>query len=160
MCVFPRKIYVLKNHLKNFSYLFVTCYNIDGNNRKIIIKQNNNVQRDISLKIKNYIQLVSQYAFIKLKLIGVGYKIFLKEYKNIKILHLKVGYSHDIYFRIPPEFKIKLSNNNTLFIAGFSKNKVSEFATYIRSFKVPEPYKGKGIRYENEKVTLKVGKKV
>ena len=47
-----------------------------------------------------------------------------------------------------------------LFIAGFSKNKIFEFATYIRSFKAPEPYKGKGIRYEKEKVTLKVGKKV
>ena len=160
MYTFPVKIYVLKNQLKNFSYLFITRHNINNNNYRIMIKKNNIVQSDISSKIKNSIQLVSRYAFIKLKLIGIGYKIFLKEYKNIKILHLKAGYSHDIYFKIPLEFDIKLSNNNMLFIAGFSKNKVSEFATYIRSFKVPEPYKGKGIRYEDEKVILKVGKKV
>lgn len=154
----PVKIYVLKNNLRDLFYLFITRYEI-ANNNKIISKQNTNVRDSIS-KIKNSIQLVSQYAFIKLKLIGIGYKIFLKDYKNIKILHLKVGYSHNIYVRVPSDLNIKLSNNNMLFISGFSTNKVSEFATYIRSFKIPEPYKGKGIRYEDEKVTLKVGKKV
>ena len=78
-CAFPVKIYVLKNRLKNFSYLFITRHNINTNNYPTMIKKNNIVQPDINSKIKNSIQLVSQYAFIKLKLIGIGYKIFLKE---------------------------------------------------------------------------------
>ena len=148
---FNVEIYVLKDNVKNLFYLFIAPCNI---NDKII-----NKQKYIS-KIRSSIQLVSQYAFVKLKLIGIGYKIFLKDYKDTKILHLKVRYSHNIYFPVPLDFNIKLSNDNMLFIAGFSKNKIFEFATYIRSFKAPEPYKGKGIRYEKEKVTLKVGKKV
>lgn len=76
------------------------------------------------------------------------------------LLHFKLGYSHHIYFRIPANLKICCLKANKLFVLGYSYLFVTQIASLIRSYKVPEPYKGKGIVYTTEKIILKEGKKV
>lgn len=79
---------------------------------------------------------------------------------NIDLLHFKLGYSHMIYFKIPINLKIYCLKANKLFILGDSYLFVTQIASLIRSYKVPEPYKGKGIVYTTEKIILKEGKKL
>jgi large subunit ribosomal protein L6 len=96
----------------------------------------------------------------KLNLIGVGFRVSTLKILGMDLLHFKLGYSHFIYFKIPKNLKIFCLKANKLFILGYSYLFVTQIAALIRSYKVPEPYKGKGILYTTETITLKEGKKV
>jgi len=96
----------------------------------------------------------------KLNLIGVGFRVSTLKILEINLLHFKLGYSHHIYFKIPTNLKICCLKTNRIFIIGYSYLFVTQIASLIRSYKIPEPYKGKGILYSTEKMTLKEGKKV
>ena len=76
------------------------------------------------------------------------------------LLHFKLGYSHQIYFKIPTKLKISCLKTTQIFIFGYSYLFVTQIASLLRSYKAPEPYKGKGIIYTTEKMILKEGKKV
>ena len=96
----------------------------------------------------------------KLKLVGVGYRAFpVKNFEN-HLLLLKLGYSHPIYYRIPPKIKIFTLKLTKLFLYGYSYQQLTFTASKLRLNKVPEPYKGKGVLYENENIILKEGKKI
>lgn len=110
--------------------------------------------------IKQIVIEVSSTLYQKLKFVGVGYRAFNVENFENKLLLLRLGYSHPIYFKIPPKLQIFCLKLTKLFIFGNSYQNVTQIAAHIRSNKIPEPYKGKGILYENEKVTLKEGKKI
>ena len=71
---------------------------------------------------------------------------------------LSVGYSNPVEIEVPSTLKVEVPDNNTINISGISKQEVGDFAAEIRAVRSPEPYKGKGIRYENEHITLKEGK--
>ncbi len=104
--------------------------------------------------INNMVVGVSQ-GFKKTLLIeGVGYRV---EKKNKGIL-LHLGYSHPIYFIPPQEIQIDVPNQTTIVVSGIDKVLVGQIAAKIRSFRKPEPYKGKGIRYEGEVIRRKAGK--
>ena len=90
----------------------------------------------------------------KLELVGTGYKANVSG----KTLVLALGYSHDINFQIPDGISIKVEKN-LVTITGTSKQLVGQVAAEIKSFRKPEPYKGKGVRYEGEKIYRKEGKK-
>lgn len=92
----------------------------------------------------------------KLEIHGVGYRAEVKGNKLI----LLVGFSHPIEYTAPPgiTFSLDPEKKNILAISGFDKQLVGEAAAKIRSFRKPEPYKGKGIRYLGEKIRLKAGK--
>jgi len=97
----------------------------------------------------------------KLKLVGVGYKSFLINISNHYLLKLKLGYSHSIFFQIPKDTKIFcLKMNSKIYIAGTLYSYVSQLASLFRSYRIPEPYKGKGVLYSNEHIVLKEGKKL
>jgi len=96
----------------------------------------------------------------KLNLIGVGFRVSTLKILEMNLLHFKLGYSHQIYFKIPTNLKICCLKANKIFIIGYSYLFVTQIASLIRSYKIPEPYKGKGIVYTTEKITLKEGKKV
>ena len=96
----------------------------------------------------------------KLELIGVGYKVFPVENNLNSILHFKLGFSHSIFFKLTSETKALCFKATNLYLFGNSFNHVNQLASIIRSYKIPEPYKGKGILYKNEKIKLKEGKKV
>lgn len=110
--------------------------------------------------IKQIIIEVSTTLHQKLKLIGIGYKAFFTETFNNKLITFKIGYSHLIYIQIPKNINFFCKKQTQLFILGNSYISIKQLAATIRSIKNPEPYKGKGILYANEKIILKKGKKV
>ena len=85
---------------------------------------------------------------------GVGYRGEVKG----NILTLNLGYSNQIEYMIPQGVQIAVENNTKISVAGISKEQVGQVASEIRSLRAPEPYKGKGIRYEDETIRRKVGK--
>ena len=90
-----------------------------------------------------------------LELVGVGYRAALKG----KQLNLQLGFSHDINFNIPESVKITVEKQTTLKILGFDKQEVGMIASKIKSFRPPEPYKGKGIKEKGQYILRKEGKK-
>jgi large subunit ribosomal protein L6 len=90
----------------------------------------------------------------KLELVGVGYRAELKG----KVLQLALGYSHPIVFRAPDSIKIEAPTQTNITISGIDKQLVGLVAAKIRSLRPPEPYKGKGIKYEGEYIRRKAGK--
>lgn len=109
--------------------------------------------------IKQVLLETSSILYKKLKFVGVGYRAFeVENFKN-QIFMFKLGYSHSIFFKKPLNTNIFCLKLTKLFIFGNSYQEISRTASVIRSFKSPEPYKGKGILYDNEKISLKEGKK-
>ena len=90
-----------------------------------------------------------------LELVGVGYRAALKE----KLLNLQLGYSHDINFNIPEGIKIIVEKQTTVKVSGSDKQQVGMVCSKIKSFRKPEPYKGKGIREKGQYILRKEGKK-
>jgi len=107
-----------------------------------------------SILLKNMISGVSEGFAKKLELVGIGYRAELKKDN----LFLTIGYSHPIVFSAPEGIKIEVPNDNTIVVNGIDKQLVGQVAAKIRSFRPPEPYKGKGIKYENEYIRRKAGK--
>ena len=99
---------------------------------------------------------VSQGFKKELQIVGIGYKAAVAGNK----LNLSLGYSHPIEYVIPAGVKIAMGENNTITITGADKQKVGQAAATIRGYRPPEPYKGKGVRYVDEHVTIKEGKTV
>lgn len=89
-----------------------------------------------------------------LEIHGVGYRADLQG----KALVLQLGLSHPIVFRPPEDIQVSVGKGNKISVSGIDKQLVGEVAAKIRSFRPPEPYKGKGIRYEGEVVRRKAGK--
>ena len=90
-----------------------------------------------------------------LELSGVGYRAALKGNQ----LNLQLGFSHDINFEIPTDIKVIVEKQTTIRITGINKQKVGMIASQIKSFRQPEPYKGKGIREKGQYILKKEGKK-
>lgn len=110
--------------------------------------------------LKQLLVEATALMYTKLKLIGVGYRAFPAENFENHLLILRLGYSHPIYFKIPPKTKIFSLKLTKLFLYSYSYQQLTSTASKIRLNKIPEPYKGKGILYENETTTLKEGKKI
>ena len=104
--------------------------------------------------VNNMIIGVTQGFKKEQELVGVGYKAEMKG----KNLALALGFSHAIVFRAPETVKIETPTQTSITIGGFDKQLVGLVAAKIRSFKLPEPYKGKGIKYEGEVLRRKAGK--
>ncbi|ARC54337.1 50S ribosomal protein L6 [Candidatus Riesia pediculicola] len=97
-----------------------------------------------------------QFGFFKnLKIVGVGYRVSLEE----RFLSLSLGFSNTIRYKVPNSILVFCPNQNEISLKGVDKQLVGQVAAEIRSFRKPELYKGKGIRYENEIVKLKESKK-
>ena len=104
--------------------------------------------------VRNMIQGVNTPFAKKLQVEGIGYRAELTG----KQLKLSVGFSHPVLLAIPEGITVVVKKN-VITVSGASKDQVGEFAATIRAVKKPEPYKGKGIRYEGEVVRMKQGKK-
>lgn len=90
----------------------------------------------------------------KLQLIGVGYRATVEG--NDVVLNL--GFSHPVRMPIPNGLKVKVDENTRITVSGYNKSDIGQFAASIRKWRPPEPYKGKGIKYEDEVVRRKEGK--
>ncbi len=105
--------------------------------------------------VANLMEGVTSGFSKKLEINGVGYRAALKG----KSLNLQLGFSHDVDFPIPEGIKIECPDQTTIIISGIDKQKVGQTAAKIREYRKPEPYKGKGIKYDNEYIFRKEGKK-
>jgi len=106
--------------------------------------------------INNMILGVSSGFRKDLQIVGVGYKAQLAGSK----LTLSLGYSHPVMYEVPKGLKVVVTDNVKISIEGADKQLVGEAAATIRRFRKPEPYKGKGVRYSDEHITMKEGKTV
>lgn len=105
--------------------------------------------------VRNMVAGVSQGFQKTLEINGVGYRAAVQG----KTLQLQLGYSHDVNFPIPDDVSIKCEKPTTIVISGRDKQRVGQIAAEVRSFRGPEPYKGKGIKYDKEAILRKEGKK-
>jgi large subunit ribosomal protein L6 len=104
--------------------------------------------------INNMVKGVSEGFQKKLEIVGVGYKAELKGKK----IQFALGYSHPILFDPPPGIKVEVPIPTNVLISGIDRQLVGQVAAKLRSFRPPEPYKGKGVKYEGEYIRRKAGK--
>ena len=104
--------------------------------------------------INNMVVGVSQGFSKRLKLVGVGYRAAAAGKK----VNLSLGYSHPVEYEPPAGIEIKVDQQTTLVVSGADKELVGQVAAKVRGFRPPEPYHGKGVRYEDERIITKVGK--
>ncbi len=105
--------------------------------------------------LRNMVDGVSKGYSKALEINGVGYRAAVQG----KNLQLQMGYSHDVLYPIPEGITIKCEKPTSVLISGFDKQKVGQVAAEIRAVRPPEPYKGKGIKYDSEHILRKEGKK-
>ncbi|PIE98382.1 MAG: 50S ribosomal protein L6 [Treponema sp.] len=152
------------------------CFKVEGPKGVLTQKFNNDIEFNIEEKqivvtrkndklktrafhglyrslLNNMVKGVSEGFTKVLVITGVGYKADVQG----KILNLSLGYSNDFSVYIPDGLNVEVEQLK-IKISGISKEKVGEFAAQVRKLRSPEPYKGKGIRYENEVIQRKVGK--
>jgi large subunit ribosomal protein L6 len=131
-------------------------------NNQVLITRKGNDAESRSLHglsrslVFNMVQGVSQGFAKRLEIHGVGFKAAVQG-RNI---NLNLGYSHPISYPIPDQIKVTVEENTKILVEGPSKEIVGLVASEIRSFYPPEPYKGKGVRYSDEKIQRKEGKTV
>jgi len=112
-----------------------------------------------SLIIKTYKSILNYYKK-KLLLVGVGYKLMIIKTDNTVFLECKLGFSHSVYVNIPANVTIVVPKPSKIYILSQDYLAVSQLSALLKSLKSPDSYKGKGFRYDNEKLVLKVGKKI
>ncbi len=133
--------------------------NIDNNvitlTRKNELKPTKALHGTANANITNMIKGVTEGYTKNLEIIGVGYRFSLKGDELV----INAGYSHQVEIKIPTGLKVEVISNTEISVSGISKEAVGEFAANIRKVREPEPYKGKGIRYKDEYIRRKEGKK-
>ena len=131
--------------------------NIEGNELKLTRKDDTvkNFHGTANANIRNMIVGVTEGFEKKLESVGVGYRFQLKGAELV----VTAGYSHPVNVAIPEGIKLEVPSNTELFVRGIDKQLVGEFAANVRKIRKPEPYKGKGIRYADEHIRRKEGKK-
>ena len=104
--------------------------------------------------VANAVQGVSQGFTRNLDIVGVGYRAEVKG----RELHMALGYSHPVVYRLPQGIDVAVEKNTRMTVSGADRQQVGQVAAEIRGLRPPDPYKGKGVRYSDEKLKLKVGK--
>jgi large subunit ribosomal protein L6 len=105
--------------------------------------------------LANMVRGVTKGYEKKLELVGVGFRAQVQG----KTLNLTLGFSHPVNFPIPEGITIETPSQTEILVKGVDRQKVGQVAAEIRDIRPPEPYKGKGVRYANEQISLKEGKK-
>ena len=167
---FKQNLLVLKKNEKikhleirselNFIFFNNTIIIITTNCKKISNFRIKKMKLHKNLLISNLKKMIIEIQnnfFNKLKLVGIGFKVFKTEVE--KIISFKLGFSHFIFFKTDP-FDITILKDVMLFVKSDSHTEVQNLLGSIRRLKVPEVYKGKGVFYSNEKIFLKEGKKL
>ena len=127
-------------------------------NQIILERKNENAKAmhgTMNALISNMIKGVTEGYAKTLEIIGVGYRFNVQGQKLV----VSAGYSHPVNMEIPAGLTVEANGNTEITVKGIDKVLVGEFAAKIREVRQPEPYKGKGIRYKNEHIVRKEGKK-
>ncbi len=130
---------------------------VEGNTLEVIRENDlyKPMHGTVNANIHNMIIGVTKGFKKELEIVGVGYRFQLKG----NAIVINAGYSHPVELQIPTGIKVECPSNTELTITGFDKELVGEFAANVRKVRQPEPYKGKGIRYKDEHIIRKEGKK-
>ena len=134
---------------------------IEVNGNEITLKKNsetkeaNMLHGTMNSNLNNIIKGCKEGFKKELEIIGVGYKFAVRGQELV----INAGYSHPVNMNIPTGIKVEAASNTEITISGCDKILVGEFAACVRKVRSPEPYKGKGIRYKDEHVRRKEGKK-
>jgi large subunit ribosomal protein L6 len=137
-----------------------TSISMDVKDDHILLTRSSDIKEQRALHgtwralVSNMVKGVSEGFHKKLEIVGVGYKAELKGKK----VQFALGYSHPILFEPPVGIKIEIPIPTNIIISGIDKQLVGQVAAKLRSFRPPEPYKGKGVKYEGEYIRRKAGK--
>tara|TARA_Y100001935_G_C17282010_1_gene498038 strand:+ start:128 stop:661 length:534 start_codon:yes stop_codon:yes gene_type:complete len=160
-CNFDNGIFLAKGKLGEMKMHVNSNFSIKINEESIQVVPNDDKSKNnpnwgtTRALVANMVKGVSEGFTKTLELNGTGYRASVSGSK----LKLQLGYSHDIDFDIPAEVKIECPKQNLIKLSSYHKEKLGAAAAKIRSFRKPEPFKGKGIKYENEFIFRKEGKK-
>ena len=160
-CNFDNSVLVAKGKMGELSLKISTIFKVDLSEDKISVLPKNDKDKKNPIwgttraHIANLVKGVSEGFTKTLEMNGTGYRASMAGTK----LKLQLGYSHDIDYEIPKEIKVEVSKQNTIKLSGPNKELLGAVAAKIRSFRKPEPFKGKGIKYVNEFIFRKEGKK-
>jgi len=144
----------LKQALPDFLRVVVKDLELTVGIKNVTDKKQKSLWGTMNRLIFNMIKGVTDGFEKKLEMVGVGYRGEVKDDKLI----LRLGFSHLIEYLIPSDIEIKVEKN-LIIITGINKQKVGDVAAKIRRFRKPEPYKGKGVKYVDEVIRRKAGKK-
>jgi len=151
----------VKGKLGNLSLSYPAEVEVKLDGCKLVVAPRLNSQRARMLwgttrnNLNNLVKGVNEGFRTVLEIEGVGFKAAVQG----KDLVLNIGFSHEVRYKIPEGITIKAEKPTVISITGSDRQKVGQVAAEIRGFKKPEPYKGKGIKYEGEKIRRKEGKK-
>ena len=159
-CTFSNGIFSAKGKLGQAQIIVNSNYQININDDEIKVTPNKENISDPNWGttraiIANTINGVSEGFTKTLELNGTGFRASISGSK----LKLELGYSHDVIFDVPEEVKIECPKQNIIKLTSINKEKLGAAAAKIRSFRKPEPFKGKGIKYIDEYIFRKEGKK-
>jgi len=152
----------VKGKLGELSLNFNSLIKISEKDGSIILSRSSDKREHRELHglyralVQNMVIGVNDGFSKELNLVGVGYT----SEKKGDFLLINAGYSHPIYFQIPDGIDVALPDNTTIIIKGINKQNVGDVAAKIREIRKPEPYKGKGIKYSDERIRRKAGKTV
>lgn len=138
----------------------VPCITVEQADGALLVKRSSDAKEERSLHgltrtlIHNMVVGVTEGYSKKLEINGVGYRA---EKKGNQVV-MKLGFSHDVIIDENADIQLDVPDANTIIVKGIDKQKVGQFAAEVRSKRPPEPYKGKGIKYDYEVVRRKVGK--
>ena len=160
-CSFENDILSIKGKLGTSSITVKKIFTIKNEDNKIFVlpvndkDKNNPMWGTLRAHIANLVKGVNIGFTKTLELNGTGYRASISGTK----LKLQVGFSHDIEYDVPKEVKVECPKQNIIKISSINKEILGAVAAKIRSYRKPEPFKGKGIKYENEFIFRKEGKK-
>ncbi len=150
-----------KGKLGELSHVFTDEVTLSRDDSTIVVKPRDESGRARAMwgmsrtLVNNIVTGVSQGFTRKLEISGVGYRAAIQG----DILNLQLGYSHEVKIAIPSDVTVKCEKPTEIMLSGANRQRVGQFAADIRALRKPEPYKGKGIRYADEYVRRKEGKK-
>ena len=157
---FEKELITAEGPKGKLSQKYHPVINFEDKGDEIIVSRTNDEKQSKAFHglyrnlLNNMVTGVSSGFSRSLLITGVGYRAEIQG----DILILSLGYSSDIYIGIPEGLSAAVEGNTKVVISGIDKQRVGELASQIRKLRKPEPYKGKGIRYDNEKIRRKVGK--
>ncbi|MFI4866329.1 MAG: 50S ribosomal protein L6 [Steroidobacterales bacterium] len=137
-----------------------TGVSIEQQDKKLSVKYQDNEQARMTAgstraHLANMVQGVTKGYESRLELVGVGFRAQVQG----KTLNLTLGFSHPVAYPIPDGITIEAPSLTEVLIKGTDRQRVGQIAAEIRDIRPPEPYKGKGVRYKDEQISLKEGKK-
>ena len=160
-CSFENGFFTAKGKLGEMRLSIKPAFKISINDTEVsVIPANDDIKKDPNwgttrALIANIIHGVSEGFTKTLELNGTGYRASVSG----STLKLQLGYSHDINYEIPKQVKVECPKQNIIKLTSFDKEKLGATAAKIRSYRKPEPFKGKGIKYSDEFIFRKEGKK-